>query len=640
MPFKSEKQRKYLWANEPEIARDWTDTYGSKIQKAKGGIMDTPRRHYFSGAYGQGAGDRGGDPRASAAENRAAGSGAANEAWSPGIGGQQHIPKKKTIRGIKPGGDGIQTLGPLYGQNKMSQLMSLAGNWKKWWSLPPEIKKALAGNTPIKVAHGFKTPIDKTKGFSEFRSKVLPTLDDWARGGVKGVKDFGKGLLQGRWNVPQSQGVFVGKPNVASTYATKSGMRGTPWATKGTDVVKGFIDPQEAKWSRSMLGHVQGVVPGSVANRFSDMGGKAANFMKAAPISGLSKFVGAAMPGLNIGLGATRAGQHFKEGDYGQALMAGISAVPGPIGWAGLAGEMGLGALSNLSLGDPNAPENTLVMNEGGIARLPFANGGFDTNLLDYYLQKDPLLDVYNSQGLLAEKNILPYSADPKGVRDPKWASANVPQPFNQQYLEGSGWLNDARTADEMAQLPIDALPNKRQKVTNFLSRFIPGAGVTKMLRPDANEAYGNVAGLYPEEVFGMQEFGSGEDLRTDPWGKNIVSFAGDYEQGIKDWVEKYGSRMPKKAHSYFAKKQAWKKQALAKIIKEEQAREATKIEQARNRVHENRIQNTGGWQSGMAADPGFMEGPAGSEAFSSRENLSDQMGSFNRGGLAGLWPR
>ena len=33
MPFQSEKQRRYLWANEPEIARDWTDTYGSRIQK-------------------------------------------------------------------------------------------------------------------------------------------------------------------------------------------------------------------------------------------------------------------------------------------------------------------------------------------------------------------------------------------------------------------------------------------------------------------------------------------------------------------------------------------------------------------------------------------------------------------------------
>ena len=39
MPFKSEAQRKYLWANEPAIARDWTDTYGSRIKKDDGGIM-------------------------------------------------------------------------------------------------------------------------------------------------------------------------------------------------------------------------------------------------------------------------------------------------------------------------------------------------------------------------------------------------------------------------------------------------------------------------------------------------------------------------------------------------------------------------------------------------------------------------
>ena len=38
MPFQSEKQRKYLWANEPEIARDWTDKYGSRVKKQEGGI--------------------------------------------------------------------------------------------------------------------------------------------------------------------------------------------------------------------------------------------------------------------------------------------------------------------------------------------------------------------------------------------------------------------------------------------------------------------------------------------------------------------------------------------------------------------------------------------------------------------------
>ena len=37
MPFKSDKQRRYLWANEPEIARRWTKEHGSRIQKDDGG---------------------------------------------------------------------------------------------------------------------------------------------------------------------------------------------------------------------------------------------------------------------------------------------------------------------------------------------------------------------------------------------------------------------------------------------------------------------------------------------------------------------------------------------------------------------------------------------------------------------------
>jgi hypothetical protein len=35
MPFKSEAQRRYLWAKKPEIAKKWTKKYGSKIVKKK-----------------------------------------------------------------------------------------------------------------------------------------------------------------------------------------------------------------------------------------------------------------------------------------------------------------------------------------------------------------------------------------------------------------------------------------------------------------------------------------------------------------------------------------------------------------------------------------------------------------------------
>ena len=33
MPFKSEKQRRFLWANEPKVARRWTEKYGSKPRR-------------------------------------------------------------------------------------------------------------------------------------------------------------------------------------------------------------------------------------------------------------------------------------------------------------------------------------------------------------------------------------------------------------------------------------------------------------------------------------------------------------------------------------------------------------------------------------------------------------------------------
>ena len=37
MPFKSKKQRAYLYAKEPEIAKKWAQEHGNKIVKKKGG---------------------------------------------------------------------------------------------------------------------------------------------------------------------------------------------------------------------------------------------------------------------------------------------------------------------------------------------------------------------------------------------------------------------------------------------------------------------------------------------------------------------------------------------------------------------------------------------------------------------------
>ena len=81
MPFKSEAQRRYLWANEPEIARDWTDTYGSGIGKALGGRIGFYRGSDRHGGTGGGPGPGGhSTDRGGSLGNRGA--------TGPGVGGQ------------------------------------------------------------------------------------------------------------------------------------------------------------------------------------------------------------------------------------------------------------------------------------------------------------------------------------------------------------------------------------------------------------------------------------------------------------------------------------------------------------------------------------------------------------------------
>ena len=206
MPFKSEAQRKYLWANEPEIARDWTDTYGSRIQKDDGGIM---RRRYFSGAYGQGAGDRGGDPRASAAENRAVGSGAANEAWSPGI---QHsgspLPKKTiTTTPDRFPDRGIRDIN--YGGINVPPKLGPQGNWQKFvakmrgWNEEENRANTQQEYEDARQNRRDQSSIDrirKTKGL--YDTGVIKR--DWDQ---SPLKDRLAGLEKGQWDRMSAMGM-------------------------------------------------------------------------------------------------------------------------------------------------------------------------------------------------------------------------------------------------------------------------------------------------------------------------------------------------------------------------------------------------------------------------------------------------
>jgi hypothetical protein len=89
-------------------------------------------------------------------------------------------------------------------------------------------------------------------------------------------------------------------------------------------------------------------------------------------------FLKRALPGANVLLGGASALGHLAEGNYGQMAMAGLSMAPGPVGWAGLAGEALLGApsMAEQGMGSYTGPMTGRNYNRGGIVNL-YRHGGF-----------------------------------------------------------------------------------------------------------------------------------------------------------------------------------------------------------------------------------------------------------------------
>ena len=224
-------------------------------------------------------------------------------------------------------------------------LFQMVANMPKYWDLPASLKKAIEAGKNISFAHGTKTLDDyydlARTGFQTARTKYIPTAYDW----FKGTNPF------------KAEGVFgaVGTKaedalKAATQYAKGAVLRGGELGRTTGKVFEGMIDPAKAYINRGLTGVIQARVPSDVANRAFNlpewMSGKSG--VKAFTEPGLHRIGSRLLPGANIGLGVASAAKHLQEGNYGQALMAGISAIPGPIGYAGLAGEMGLGALQNL----------------------------------------------------------------------------------------------------------------------------------------------------------------------------------------------------------------------------------------------------------------------------------------------------
>ena len=162
-----------------------------------------------------------------------------------------------------------------------------------------------------------------------------------------------------------------------------------------------------------------------------------------------------------------------------------------------------------------------------------------------------------------------------------------------------------------------------RMKGGPYYSQKFPSREFT-----EGDKAYSQsgLGGYYhPDEVFNMQQFGGvGEgDPRKDKFGKNIVSFADDYEEGLEDWVGKYGTmkyntaRMQKKQKDKIA---MWNKiQARRKGI-EDANRAASNQHLARQGI----THSGPGGGGGAFIDPGGRD-RGGQGAF--RENVAQMRG-------------
>ena len=169
--------------------------------------------------------------------------------------------------------------------------------------------------------------------------------------------------------------------------------------------------------------------------------------------------------------------------------------------------------------------------------------------------------------------------------------------PLSEQlgYYSNSGIMeneDDLMNYNEFYNTPIVEAPTGAAAGIEALKPFLPG-GVLRflnsMIRPGADQSAMGIGGLYQNEIGDMdfaRQYGDpdvtrllGSDPRVDPYGKNIVSGARDYNQGVKDLVSKYGDVnyktdfMKKKQQYYKELVQDMSKRAEQRAIEEARAR-------------------------------------------------------------------
>lgn len=131
-------------------------------------------------------------------------------------------------------------------------------------------------------------------------------------------------------------------PATAGTYSNPGAGKGVPGAKPNpTGTITTAPRPANTpRVTRSPLGQPQFKFPAGSpppANMITQMADDAAvSAGKRAAATTAGKALGRAVPFVSAGIAVADAGIRASKGDYAGAVLSGVSAIPGPIGWAGL----------------------------------------------------------------------------------------------------------------------------------------------------------------------------------------------------------------------------------------------------------------------------------------------------------------
>jgi len=123
-------------------------------------------------------------------------------------------------------------------------------------------------------------------------------------------------------NPGKGKGIPGTGPNPTGTITTAQRPPGTPRVTRGITGTPQFKFPAGSPPPSNMLTQMADDAAVSVANK--------------AAATTASKTLSRVVPVVSIGIAVADAGIRASNGDYAGAVLSGLSAVPGPVGWAGL----------------------------------------------------------------------------------------------------------------------------------------------------------------------------------------------------------------------------------------------------------------------------------------------------------------